>query len=655
MRLKHIIFQYKNRIQKCFFLLIFQVFIFSVFAQNNVYNTGKYQFLSYGAMLTWTGVAVDWNTNNPSIHLYDTEKYKGHADYISFGLKRGISFKQFKEDVRLYKTRKYLPFLLFDLRDKPPVIKGNKYYWALQIQDYRYDDTSDQMAETTLKLLNLVTGYIRKQSPLTTSGIIILAKPQNVQPNISIASGLQLKGFPSKTISELIEASGGVKLQVLNAGISTGYLRYISLENIDNTNVSYKDIVIYEQLPSRVPLVGGFISLEPQTPLSHINLLAKNRGTTNIYTTDLKYIPGAKEAINKLVKLECTDTKIKLTEISENEAAQYWAKHLVSQIAISPPEEGGKEILYLSSAPENMLTIAKIGTKAANYAVIEKNFPCYVRKGCVIPFSWYLEHIKTCGADQLIAGLDGKNEQEQLQIIEKIQHAIKSSPLDSKLIALVRGLIITTYKDEKIRLRSSTNCEDLPDFNGAGLYLSKGFKNTDSDLELRKSICEIYASLWSEPAFKERQFYGIDHSKTAMAILINEAFTNEYANGVVLTLKENNHTSMIINSQLGNISVTNPPHGMVSESIIVGDYNISDRKVESKSSAGNVFVENTLLEPVLKDLISVTKQIEVLLLKRLPPNINRQYGVDIEFKIMNNARPELVIKQARLLGEPLPE
>ena len=96
----------------------------------------------------------------------------------------------------------------------------------------------------------------------------------------------------------------------------------------------------------------------------------------------------------------------------------------------------------------------------------------------------------------------------------------------------------------------------MPEFNGAGLYESKGFNSKNSDEKLKEKILTVYASLWSESAFLEREYFGIDHSKIGMAILIQEAFQKEAANGVIVTtLTKDNKIQIIVKAQIGRAHV----------------------------------------------------------------------------------------------------
>ena len=57
---------------------------------------------------------------------------------------------------------------------------------------------------------------------------------------------------------------------------------------------------------------------------------------------------------------------------------------------------------------------------------------------------------------------------------------------------------------ESFRFRSSTNAEDLENFNGAGLYDSKAAKKNHKTKTIDAAIKEVWASLWNFRAFNER-------------------------------------------------------------------------------------------------------------------------------------------------------
>ena len=516
------------------------------------------------------------------------------------------------------------------------------------MEDYAYRDNEAQMGATALRLMETLSAYIGEASGRASKGIIVLATNPKATPNTSIAPLLNEKGYPNLTRSELLTRVGGNKVEVLNVGTGIGYLRYVKAREEDDFSATAQDILIYENLPARVPPVNGIITLEPQTPLSHINLLAKNRGTINLYVLDLKALPRAKELLNKLVRIECSDNRISLTEVDLKTAEAFWAERVV-KVDIPQPAATSTSLIDLN-VPNDDQGTHQIGAKAANYARIRQQFPEVVKLGFALPGYLYFDIVEYSEAPVLIGQLlkekpTGDTLQAQLKAIRK---AIREADVPTFIIEEVSQLIQNEYQGARIRLRSSTKCEDLPAFNGAGLYVSKGFNASDGPKVLEEKILKVYASMWSELAYKEREFYLVDHTKAFMAILINPAFSEEYANGVVLTMPEGEDYAIYINSQWGESSVTNPENGQLPETIVIPSAKNDRFEFRSKSTLHDVFLEQDLQE-LLPNLKQVTMDIHELLTRELEKDQEADYGVDLEFKIMKEGETfKLYIKQARL-------
>ena len=421
-------------------LMVFAMLWVHAMAQSE-YMDRQFQFLSFEAIPTWTGVATDWDKAKAQLHLYDSERYRGHSQYISVALKTGITFAQFKEQVRNPAKRKYIPFFLFDLRANPPEIDGKDFDWALRMEDYVYQDNAEQMTATTLRMLHAVTDMIKVATGRSTHGIIILSTNLQSQPNINIAPALNRVGFPNMTVNQLLTRMGGKAVHILNAGTGYGYLRYVKAGEETSFKATNQDIVVYERMPARVPPVNGIVTLEPQTPLSHVNLLAKNRGTFNLYALNFEAVPGLKSHVGKLVKMECTASKIAIHDSKLAEAEAFWAKqHKAISIVSADTSFGG--LVELGKLGDLHQKTINIGAKAANYALLQQQFPQYVRPGYAIPFQLYSRMMKSCGAvtsvDSLMRNKAGKDAQQINDCLEAIRKAIVSQ---HERLALRRSLI----------------------------------------------------------------------------------------------------------------------------------------------------------------------------------------------------------------------
>jgi phosphoenolpyruvate synthase/pyruvate phosphate dikinase len=67
-------------------------------------------------------------------------------------------------------------------------------------------------------------------------------------------------------------------------------------------------------------------------------------------------------------------------------------------------------------------------------------------------------------------------------------------------------------------VRSSTNAEDLPGFNGAGLYDT--VPNVRGKEALGVALKTVWASLWNLRAVEERTTFGIDHRQVFAAVMV---------------------------------------------------------------------------------------------------------------------------------------
>jgi phosphoenolpyruvate synthase/pyruvate phosphate dikinase len=137
-----------------------------------------------------------------------------------------------------------------------------------------------------------------------------------------------------------------------------------------------------------------------------------------------------------------------------------------------------------------------------------------------------------------------------------------------------------------IRLRSSTNVEDLAGFSGAGLYTSAGVTLSDPEA-FERGLKVVWSSTFNYAAFVEREFYRVDQREIRMGILVHPAFENEVANGVAIT--QNQFTDLrpayYINAQAGEVSVTNPSGQATPEQILYYTwYTTPEYEVLSRSS-----------------------------------------------------------------------
>lgn len=221
-------------------------------------------------------------------------------------------------------------------------------------------------------------------------------------------------------------------------------------------------------------------------------------------------------------------------------------------------------------------------------------------------------------------------------------------PVDPDLLQAVEAAVEERHGQARVRFRSSSNTEDLPAFNGAGIYTSTSAELGDPSRSVADAMRTVWASLWNARAFDEREFARIDHRKVAMGILVHNAFLSEQANGVGISrniLAPTRGDQHYFNLQFGEASVTNPAPGISTEAVI---YQRPPRAAQvtyqSQSSLRDGHVL-TVSEIALAScyLNAIHDHFQTLL---HPDQSDAWFAMDTEIKWMGTGRAP-VFKQAR--------
>ena len=413
-------------VKKILFSWIFWAWLYAMAIAQNEYLDKNYQFIAYDCIPTWKAVVADMDKPKGEVHLFDVKKYKGHGSYVSSGMKTGLKFAQFKELVRHPEKRVYLPIFVYDLSRTPIYIEGATYTWAVRLEHYNYTDNPISMGKTMLRMMRAVEKKLKGYSSKAGKGIVILASEKAPLPNMTVKDVLADAGYPALTITSMIKKvnarTGAPKttntatstvpsaIKILNPGVAIGYFKVIKAGQEKNVDSDIKNILFYENIPYRVPIANGIITAQPQTPLSHVNLLAKNRGTVNAYCLGDANIGRWKELYgDKLVKITCSKQGVAATfsiqKITAAEAKAHWAKQKTLNVDIPQPDLSLQAFSHFKTGSTTVQTVDCIGAKATNYARLQRAIPDLVRPGFAIPFYWYFETIKRCKANRLIEEL----------------------------------------------------------------------------------------------------------------------------------------------------------------------------------------------------------------------------------------------------------
>ena len=428
----------------------------------------------------------------------------------------------------------------------------------------------------------------------------------------------------------------------LNSAVGFGLLRVMTLEERPNP----RDVVIYQSLPNELSRIAGVITTVPQTPLSHVNLRAVQDNVPNAFVSNALDDPNITALIGRYVKYSVTTTGFTVTSATQSEVEEHYAASRPTE-AQTPARDLSVHVI----APLRTIGFADwkaYGVKAANVATLATfGLPAAVPDGYAMPFYFYDEFMKANGfydrVRVLMADSTFRSDPAvQDQRLGELRAAIENAPLPAWMMTELDAVQRSFPAGRSIRCRSSTNNEDLPSFNGAGLYDSK--TQHPDEGHISKCIKQVYASVWNLRAFLERDFYRIDHLSTAMGVLLHPNFENEVANGVAVTIDPVFDTpgAYYVNSQAGEDLVTNPGAASVPEALLLGaDGSVAVITHSNLAEPGELLLKEGQIG-ALRSSLAVIQERFAALYGAKPGD---KFAMEIEFKITSDG--SLSIKQAR--------
>ena len=449
------------------------------------------------------------------------------------------------------------------------------------------------------------------------------------------------------------DVNGATSFMALNPGEGYGLLRRMDPDERPHS----RDVVIYEALPNEMPRVAGIVSTVPQTPLSHVNLRALQDGVPNAFIAGALEDDDIGDLIDSHVYYAVTDTGYTIRAATQAEVDAHFA--------LSRPAEAQalqRDLTVNSITPLSSIGFDdwdSFGVKAANVAVLGTlGFPeGTVPDGFAVPFYFYDEFMKHNDLyehiTEMLADPDFQSDYDtKVDELKKLRKKIKKADTPDWIDAALTTMHASFPEGTSLRYRSSTNNEDLPNFNGAGLYDSKTQHPDETEEDgISKSLKQVYASLWNFRAFIERDFHRVDHLATAMGVLVHPNYSDELVNGVAVSVDPAYGTegSHYVNSQIGEDLVTNPQaHSVPEEVLLLSDGTYIVVAASNQAPAGQPLMTDDQLAQLRRHLAAIHEKLAEL----YGVEEGEQFAIEIEFKITSSN--VLSIKQARpwVFAEP---
>ena len=375
-------------------------------------------------------------------------------------------------------------------------------------------------------------------------------------------------------------------VRALNPGLALGPLAFFH----DKQRYTRDNILALETTNAELEPVSGIITKDEGNVVSHVQLLARALGVPNAVFLDALYrrlppvkgkplfyavTPVGRIILKEAGKMDRVD-KLILSEYEKNikRTADAEIKGQSSKLAIDAERLNLKETRVLGLDDLRRKDSGSVcGPKAAFLGELKYHFPQNVAQGAVIPFGIYNAHfqkarvvlpknlrnkgIATEGEslnkfvrrtyDTFFNRLlkDPKMSSAQLSQwirprLEVIRYSIGKIDLDPTFVKNLReeiaaqGIFAGPGK-ERLRgvfVRSDTNVEDMPNFNGAGLNLT--IFNLMTFKDVLKGVKRVWASPFTYRSFSWRQTVISDPNLVFPSIVVLESVPSEKS-GVLIT------------------------------------------------------------------------------------------------------------------------
>ena len=429
------------------------------------------------------------DTDQPRVYFQNTKTHRIHLSFMdAFGLEQG-------QDGLLRGEVAYDPELV-----APDGSPGVYFFWSEIYYDGSFSSVSRLYAllaasmpvledNLVLYMENHALQYYQSDLPLFRESRINLVFHEDIFPETSFLA--------------------------LNPGEGYGLLRVMEPDERPNP----RDVVIYEALPNELPRVAGIVSNVPQTPLSHVNLRAVQDGVPNAFIRNALDEPAIETLLGSYVHYTVTESGYSIRAATRAEVDAHYAASRPAAKQTPQRDLTVTEITALSDIEFEDWTA--FGVKAANVAVLGTlGFPSgTVPDGFAVPFYFYDEFMKANDLYDdiatMLADTDFQTDFDtQEKELKKLRKKIKKGETPDWIITALEEMHAEFPEGTSLRYRSSTNNEDLPGFNGAGLYDSKTQDPDETEEDgIDKSIKGVWESLWNFRAFIERDFHRIDHPR----------------------------------------------------------------------------------------------------------------------------------------------
>jgi hypothetical protein len=441
------------------------------------------------------------------IYYVNSRRYRFHKDFVNgtyLSLDRGQDF--FDKNYLRADRR----FILGTLAYQTPLKRWTFEFWE-----------GDTIPADQIKL---VADVLK-----ATFFAPVAFKPNSLKQDETSASLADLQRVSQSEITR--------EQEYIPLNLARGIGRVHVIKNLDeHVEIGYNEILVLEDVPLHLPPVAGIITSKPSTPLAHINLLAKSWNVPNAYVKNAFELFKAYDTRWIVFETKPGGYDVKF---ADNTVLSEYQHRVKERLDIMTPRYDLSVKRLASLSEQRARSVIAYGAKSANLGeVLYAKLPgVVVPNGFTIPFYYYDQFIKENKLeDAIYAMLDDQkfvhDPAYRRERLKQMRDTIQAGKFDENLRREVLRRYHAEFAGRGVFVRSSTNTEDLPNFNGAGLYNT--VPNVTDDDKLVEAIKNVWSSIWNFEAYEARERASIDHAKVYPAVLIQEGINADSA-GVLIT------------------------------------------------------------------------------------------------------------------------
>ncbi|HEX8097928.1 MAG TPA: PEP/pyruvate-binding domain-containing protein, partial [Pyrinomonadaceae bacterium] len=441
------------------------------------------------------------------IYYVNTKRYPFHKDFVNgtyLSLERG---RELFENNYLKPNRR---FIMGTIAYQTPVRAWTFEFWE-----------GDLIPAEQIRLANDIINKTFFQA--------VAFKPNSLRQDEASAG---LEGVRRVLQSEITK---GQEYQPLNTARGLGRIHIVPKLD-EHVEIGFNEILVLNEVPVSLPPVAGIIMTKPSTPLSHVNLLARSWGVP------VAYIKNAQELFRQYdgwwVAFETKRDGYTIKRADKN-ALDAYEKRLRERLDVMKPRYDLSVTRIASLSEQRAKSVTSYGAKSANLGELmhARLLGIIVPGGFTIPFAHYDQFMKENKLDGAVYEM--LNDQKfvhdpayRRDYLARLRERIQKGKMNDGLRAEVLRRARAEFPNKGLFVRSSTNSEDLPNFNGAGLYST--VPNVKGDEQMVEAVKTVWASVWNFEAYEARERAGIDHTKIFMGVLVQEGINSE-SSGVMIT------------------------------------------------------------------------------------------------------------------------